>query len=177
MAPDDAADLIAELDEQRREPVLSALPAAERTKVRALLGYDPATAGGLMSPEFICMYRHATVGEVLDRVRRSDVAAELLTTVFVMNSHRELEGSVPIAALVRADPDTNVLELAAPAWPVLRPDAEFEEVARLMADFNLTAAAVIDDREQMIGVITVDDVLEVMLPKGWRRRFGLLGED
>ena len=177
MAPDDAADLIAELHEQRREPVLSALPAAERTKVRALLGYDPATAGGLMSPEFICMYRHATVGEVLDRVRRSDVAAELLTTVFVMNSHRELEGSVPIAALVRADPDTNVLELAAPAWPVLRPDAEFEEVARLMADFNLTAAAVIDDREQMIGVITVDDVLEVMLPKGWRRRFGLLGED
>jgi magnesium transporter len=60
---------------------------------------------------------------------------------------------------------------------VLVPDAEFEEVARLMADFKLTACAVIDDRRQMIGVITVDDVLEVMLPKGWRRRFGLLGEE
>ena len=177
MAPDDAADLIAELDEQRREPVLNALPAAERTKVRALLGYDPATAGGLMSTEFICMYRHATVAEVLDRVRRYEVAPELLTTVFVMNSHRELEGSVPIAALVRAETDANLLELGAPGGPALRPDADLEEVARLMADFNLTAAAVVDDKQQMIGVITVDDVLEVMLPKGWRRRFGLLGEE
>jgi Mg/Co/Ni transporter MgtE len=177
MAPDDAADLISELDEQRREPVLRALPAPQRAKVRALLGYDPAQAGGLMSTEFICLYRHATAGEALDRVRRSQVAPELLTTVFVMDSHRQLEGSVPLAAVVRADPDDNLRELATPGGPVLRADADFEEVARLMADFNLTAAAVIDDRGQMIGVITVDDVLEVMLPKGWRRRFGLLGEE
>jgi hypothetical protein len=177
MAPDDAADLIAELDEQRREPVLSALPAAERAKVRALLGYDPAQAGGLMSTEFICLYHHATAAEGLDRVRRSEVPAELLTTVFVMDTQRRLEGSVPLAALVRADPDDSVLELAGPGGPTLRHDADFEEVARSMADFNLTAAAVVDEHGQMIGVITVDDVLETMLPKGWRRRFGLLGDD
>jgi hypothetical protein len=177
MAPDDAADLIAELDDERREPVLNALPAAERAKVRALLGYDPAEAGGLMSTEFICLYRHATAAEGLDRVRRSDVPAELLTTVFVMDTQRRLEGSVPLAALVRADPEDSLLELAGPGGPTLRPDANFEEVARLMADFNLTAAAVVDEQSQMIGVITVDDVLEVMLPKGWRTRFGLLGEE
>jgi hypothetical protein len=177
MAPDDAADLIAELDEQRREPVLSALPAAERAKVRALLGYDPAQAGGLMSTEFICLYHHVTAAEGLDRVRRSEVPAELLTTVFVMDTQRRLEGSVPLAALVRAEPDDSVLELAGPRGPTLRHDADFEEVARSMADFNLTAAAVVDEHGQMIGVITVDDVLETMLPKGWRRRFGLLGDD
>jgi hypothetical protein len=177
MAPDDAADLIAELDEQRREPVLSALPAGERAKVRALLGYDPARAGGLMSTEFICLYRHATVAEGLDSVRRSAVPAELLTAVFVMDTQRRLEGSVPLAALVRGDPDDSLLELARPGGPALRPDADFEEVARVMADFNLTAAAVVDEHGHMIGVITVDDVLEVMLPKGWRRRFGLLGDD
>jgi magnesium transporter len=130
-----------------------------------------------MSTEFICLYRQATAAEALDRVRRSEVPADLLTTVFVMDSHRRLEGSVPIAALVRADPDASLLELGAPASQTLRADADFEEVARLMADFNLTAAAVVDDERRMIGVITVDDVLETMLPKGWRRTFGLLGEE
>jgi len=112
-----------------------------------------------------------------ERVRRADVPAELLTTVFVMDSHRQLEGSVPLARLVRAEPAESLFELAGPGGPTLRADADFEEVARLMADFNLTAAAVVDDAGQMIGVITVDDVLEVMLPKGWRRRFGLLGDE
>ena len=177
MAPDDAADLLAELDDARRERVLSAVPAAKRVKVRALLGYDPALAGGLMSTEFVCLYRQATAAEALERVRRADVPAELLTTVFVMDSHRQLEGSVPLATLVRAEPDASLLELAGPGDPSLRADADFEEVARLMADFNLTAAAVVDEQRQMIGVITVDDVLETMLPKGWRRRFGLLGDE
>jgi len=177
MAPDDAADLLAELDDERRERVLMGLPAAKRVKVRALLGYDPALAGGLMSTDFICLYRHATAAEALERVRRADVPAELLTTIFVMDSHRQLEGSVPLATVVRAAPDASLFELAGPGRPSLQPDADFEEVARLMADYNLTAAAVVDDDEQMIGVITVDDVLETMLPKGWRRRFGLLGDE
>jgi MgtE intracellular N domain/CBS domain len=176
MAPDDAADLVAELEQGRRERVLGAVPAGQRVKVRALLGYDPALAGGLMSTEFVCLYRHATAAEALERVRRADVPAELLTTVFVMDSHRRLDGSVPLATLVRADPEQSLIDLAGVGGPALRADADFEEVARLMADFNLTAAAVVDDDRQMIGVITVDDVLEVMLPKGWRRRFGLLGD-
>jgi CBS domain-containing protein len=177
MAPDDAADLIAELEDVRREAVLAALPGVRRAKIRALLGYDPAEAGGLMSPDFLCLYRHATVAEALDRVRRSDVRDDQLTTIFVMDSHRRLEGSVPLAALLRADPETNLLELADPTSPALRADADFEEIARVMADYNLTAAPVVDDDQQVIGVITVDDVLEVMLPKGWRRRFGLLGDE
>jgi CBS domain-containing protein len=177
MAPDDAADLVAELDERRREDVLGLLPAQTRTKIRTLLGFDPAQAGGLMSTDFICVYRQATVAEVLDRIRRGDVADELLTLVFVMDTKRHLEGAVPIAALVRADPDSPVAELMSSAAPRLVADAELKEVARLMADFNLTSVAVVDRAEQMIGVITVDDVLETMLPKGWRRRFGLLGDE
>jgi CBS domain-containing protein len=176
MAPDDAADLVAELAEPRREAVLAFVPAAKRTKVRALLGYDPATAGGLMSTEFICLYRHATVAEATERIRSSNVPADLLTTVFAMDTKRRLAGSVPLAALLRAAPETPLSDLLG-LGPRLVADADFEEVARLMADYNLTSAAVVDEHEQMIGVITVDDVLEVMLPKGWRRRFGLLGED
>ncbi|QEC49885.1 magnesium transporter [Baekduia soli] len=177
MAPDDAADVVAELDDDRREGVLALLPASPRTKIRTLLGFDRAQAGGLMSTEFICVYHQATTAEVLDRVRRGDVADDLLTSVFVMDTHRRLEGSVPVTALVRADGDVPVAQLLRPGTPHLVADADLEEVARLMADFNLTSVAVVDDREQMIGVITVDDVLKTLLPKGWRRRFGLLGDE
>jgi CBS domain-containing protein len=178
MAPDDAADLIAELDDERRDAVLPLLRASQRTKVRALLGYDPARAGGLMSPDFISLYRHATVGEAWERIRASGLADELLTAVFVTDSQRRFEASIPISALLRAEPDAGLVELVkGTTTPCLIPDADFEEVARLMADYNLTAAPVVDEERRMIGVITVDDVLETMLPKGWRRRFGLLGEE
>jgi Mg/Co/Ni transporter MgtE len=177
MAPDDAADVVAELDDDRREDVLRLLPEHARLKLRTLLGYDRARAGGLMSTEFICIYRQASVAEALQRIRRGDVPDELLTDIFIMDTARRLEGSVPLAALVRADPEAAVAELMGGSIQRLVADAELEEVARLMADFNLRSAPVVDGQQQMIGVITVDDVLEMLLPKGWRRRFGLLGDD
>src|SRR5947209_10261905 len=86
MAPDDAADVVVELAEDRREPVLSLVPAPKRAKIRALLGYDPAEAGGLMSPAFLCLDRHAAVAEAVERVRASAIPGDLLTTVYVMDT-------------------------------------------------------------------------------------------
>jgi len=124
MAPDDAADLIAELPEERRDAILSLVPASQRTKVRALLGYDPAEAGGLMSPDFLCLYRQATVGEALERVRTTLAPPELLTTIFVMDSRGRLAGSLPLAELVRADDDASLLELVVHDTPRLIADAD-----------------------------------------------------
>jgi CBS domain-containing protein/sporulation protein YlmC with PRC-barrel domain len=177
MAPDDAADALGELDEDRREPILSLVPASHRTKVRALLGYDPAEAGGLMSPDFVALSATTSIFQALEATRRSTVPSELLTAVFATDDGGALEGMVPIAALLRADPDQRVSDLVRHDIPCLVPDASFEEVARLMADYNLTCAPVVDEHKRVVGVITVDDVLEAMLPRGWRRRFGLLGED
>jgi hypothetical protein len=177
MAPDDAADIVGELDEERRESVLALLPVSHRVKVRALLGYDPAEAGGLMSPDFVLLRASTSAGDALDAVRSSEIAAELLTTVFVSSASGSLEGSVPVVALLRADPGQRVESLVKHETPRLSPDAPFEEVARLMADYNLTSIPVADEHARMLGVVTVDDVLEAMLPRGWRLRFGLLGED
>jgi CBS domain-containing protein len=177
MAPDDAADLVGELAEERREAVIDLLAPVARRKVRALMGFDPAEAGGLMSPDFVAVYRQANVADALERVRRSTLPDEVLGTVWVMDAKHRFLGAVPLASLVRADPEVGVVDLDVRSVPHLRPDADFEEVARLMADYNLTAAPVVDADARMIGVVTVDDVLEVLLPKGWRRRFGLLGED
>jgi MgtE intracellular N domain/CBS domain len=177
MAPDDAADIVGELDEDRRETVLALLPVSHRVKVRALLGYDPAEAGGLMSPDFVLLRGSTSAADALDAVRHSEIAAELLTTVFVSSAAGSLEGSVPVVALLRADSGQRLEAIVKHETPRLSPDAPFEEVARLMADYNLTSIPVADEHDRMLGVVTVDDVLEAMLPRGWRRRFGLLGED
>jgi hypothetical protein len=177
MAPDDAADIVGELDEHRREPVLALLSVSHRIKVRALLGYDPAEAGGLMSPDFILLRGTTSAGDALDAVRASSIAPELLSTVFVSSADGPLEGSVPVTALLRVEAGRKLAAVVKHETPYLAPDASFEEVARQMADYNLTAIPVADERGQMLGVVTVDDVLEAMLPRGWRRRFGLLGED
>jgi Mg/Co/Ni transporter MgtE len=176
MAADDAADLLAELPEQRQSAVLERLTPLQRRRVRALLGYDPATAGGLMTPEVVSIDRHATIGDARERVRASRAAAELTTVVFALNAHGEVEGWLPVAELLRQPPDSPILEHLRDG-PVLAADASFEAVARLMADYNLTAAPVVDKQWRLIGVVTVDDVLQMLLPVGWRRRFGLLGEE
>jgi hypothetical protein len=177
MASDDAADIIGELDEQRREPLLALLPVSHRVKVRALLGYDPAEAGGLMSPDFVLLRDTTAVGDALESVRHSEIEPELLTAVFVSAPDGSLQGSVPVTALLRAEPGKRLEQLVKHESPSLRPDASFEELARLMADYNLTAIPVVEESERMVGVVTVDDVLEAMIPRSWRRRFGLLGED
>jgi MgtE-like protein/CBS domain protein len=176
MESDDAADLVAGLPEERQDAVLHLLPMVQRRRVRALLGHDPATAGGLMSPDFVCVYSQATQEEVLARVRSSRLSADTLAWIYVMNEHKRLTGAIPLVDVLRADPDLRVGEIAGIPQRV-RIEADLEEVARLMTDYDLTVAPVTDEQDRLVGVITVDDVLELVLPRGWRRRFGLLGED
>jgi hypothetical protein len=176
MASDDAVDVVGELDEDRREQVLGLLPVSQRVKVRALLGYDPAEAGGLMSPDFVLLDGSTSAGDAIEAVRRSRIEPGLLTTVYVGASNGSLEGGVPVTALLRADPSQRLESFVKHETPCLSPDASFEEVARQMADYNLTSIPVAED-ERIVGVVTVDDVLAAMLPRGWRRRFGRLGED
>ena len=129
-----------------------------------------------MSPDVVFVDRHATVAEARARVRTSHAPAEFTTVIFALNSHGAVEGWLPVAELLRHPADTPVIEHLR-AGPTLVTEASVEEVARVMADYNLTAAPVVDERGRLLGVVTVDDVLEVLLPPGWRRRFGLFGDE
>jgi CBS domain-containing protein len=174
MAADDAADLIVELDQDRRGRVLALLPPRQRRQIEALLGYNPSTAGGLMSPEFVSLAPDEQVASALAKVRASDLGAGTLTTVYLLDHSRKLRGAAFIVTLLRADPHTLVQEIAErePVW--VATDADLPEVARMMTDYNLVLLPVLDAEERMVGVVTVDDVLELTLPAGWRRRFGLV---
>ena len=175
MEADDAVDLLGELDEERRQRIVELLPALQRRRVRALVGYDPATAGGLMSPDFICLYSTATKAEAIGRIRRSPAAADSLAWIYVMNQDRRLKAALSVVDLIRADDDAVLGDVAVFLPPTLVTGADVEEIARVMTDYDLTVVPVIDDRQQVMGVVTVDDVLEMVLPRGWRRRFDLLG--
>jgi len=173
MAPDDAADLIVEIDQDRRARILALLPPTQRRRIETLLGYNPSTAGGLMSPDFIRLSPSDTVAAALDSVRASDESAGTLTNVFVVDGDGQLFGSVFVVTLLRSDPGRPLGEIAEREPPSVSTDAEVPEVARLMTDYNLVMLPVLDEQERIVGVVTVDDVLELTLPSGWRRRFGL----
>ncbi len=173
MDPDDAADLLADLDHDRRQPVLAMMPASRQRKVRALLSYNPESAGGLMNPDFICMPEQSMVSQVFEQLRINESLPETLGVVYSMDSDRRVAGSVSILKLLRSKPSTPIRELVEPDPVVLTADADLHEVLRKMTDFNLTSVPVVDDDKHMIGVITVDDVLELTLPDGWRREFGM----
>jgi CBS domain-containing protein len=174
METDDAADLLAELPEERRDAVLARLPPVLRRRVRTLLGYDPTTAGGLMSPDFVVLYSQATATEALERVRHAGCPPDALTWIFTVNTHRRYRGAVAIGDLVKADPRTALGDLVRHQRSV-RPDADLEEITRLMTDYDLTIVPVVDEHEALVGAVAVDDVLELVIPNPWRRRFGFFG--
>ena len=176
MATDDAADLIVEIEQERRGRILALLPPAQRRQIETLLGYNPSTAGGLMSPDFIGLATEETVAGAIERLRSSEIAPDTLTTVYLLDAEGKLSGSVAVIALLRADSQTRLSSLAEHEPESVHTDADLPEVARTMTDYNLVMLAVVDEQERVVGVVTVDDVLELTLPTGWRRRFGLVSD-
>jgi len=177
MAPDDAVDLLTELDQERRLPILQRVPPAAQHKLRSLLSYNPETAGGLMNPDFVSVPSSATVAEALDAVRSSTTPPEAAGVVFVIGSDGCLEGTALLVDLLRAGP-TEPVAVATRYEPASLPsDADIHEVVRKMTDFNLAVAPVVNDDGHLIGQITVDDVLELLLPAGWRRQYGMASSE
>jgi Mg/Co/Ni transporter MgtE len=178
MAPDDAADLIMELDQERRLPVLSLLPASQQRKVRSLLSYNPETAGGLMSPDFLALPERTTVADTLNAIRHSAAPPEALNVVFTLDDEGSVVGSLSAVSLIRSDPESTLESAARPQPAHVHADWDLHAVVRKMSDFNLTVAPVMDaEHRQMLGVVTVDDVLEMLLPSGWRRDAGMTARE
>ncbi len=172
MAPDDAADLIMEVDQERRLPILNLLPEPQQRKVRSLLSYNPETAGGLMSPDFLLLPNDATVADALAAVRTSQAPPEAISVVFARDPEGDVTQAASVVNLVKADPSAPLASLVRETAHV-HADWDIGSTVRKMSDFNLTVVPVLDDsHHQLLGVVTVDDVLELLLPTGWRRDFG-----
>jgi len=167
MSPDDAADLIGELPQERRASVLARLPPPQQATVRGLLAYNPSTAGGLMTPDFVAVDQSSSVARVLERVMAAPFP---VLAVYLTDPENHLIGSLSLHALLRARRDAHIGDAVKPVLARLRVDADFTAVALLMADYNLTEAPVVDVGDRLVGVIAVDDVLETLIPVQWHRR-------
>jgi hypothetical protein len=178
MAPDDAADLIVDMDQERRLPILKLLPEPQQRKVRSLLSYNSETAGGLMSPDFLCLPATTQVSDVLEAIRRSPIVPEALNVVFASDAEGNIAGSAAAVRLIQADPRATLASVMQDHPAHVHADWDLGATVRKMSDFNLTVAPVMDaGHQRMLGVVTVDDVLELMMPSGWRRDFGATARD
>ncbi len=171
MRSDDAADAISELPQGRRQKVLDALPAKARSKVLTLLGYNATSAGGIMGVDFLTAPGEATVEEALRRIRLAgDTQPEALITMHTLDDSNRLIGTITVIGLLHAEPESGLVDVV-DANPVrVTTDTDVVDVTLLMADYNLMTIPVVDAENHLLGVITVDDVLEATIPDDWRRR-------
>ncbi|MET8626053.1 CBS domain-containing protein [Kitasatospora sp. NPDC004669] len=173
MDPDDAADLLSELPGEEAERLLQLMEPEEAAPVRRLLSYEEDTAGGLMTTEPIVLEPDATVAEALARIRVSDHKPALAAQIFVCRPPNETPtgrylGTVHFQRLLREPPYVLVGSLVDDDLDPLPPDTPLSLVTSYLATYNLVAAPVVDEADHLLGAVTVDDVLDHLLPEDWR---------
>jgi len=173
MEPDDAADLLADLPPEQAERLLQLMEPDEAAPLRRLLSYDEKTAGGMMTTEPVILGPEATIAEALAMVRREELAPALATMVYVCRPPLEAPtgrylGLVHIQRLLREPPHASVGSIIDKEMEPLPAGASLERVTRTLATYNLVSLPVVDDNGRLLGAVTVDDVLDHILPEDWR---------
>jgi Mg/Co/Ni transporter MgtE len=175
MDPDDAADLLGVMDPVDREVLLQRMGPEDAEPVRRLLNHSPDTAGGLMTPEPVVLAPDTTVAEALARARDPDLTPALASLVFVARPPTATPtghylGCVSLQRLLREPPAALVSGIVDGDLPALAPDTSLAALTRYFAAYNLVCGPVVDDESHLLGAVTVDDVLDHLLPDDWRVR-------
>ena len=173
MSADDAADLIADLPPDTAARLLELMETEDAADVRRLMSYAEETAGGMMTPEPVILGPDATVADALAHVRNPDLPVSLAAMVYVCRQPLEpptgkLLGCAHVQRLLREPPSSLAAAAVDTALDAMRPDATIDQVAAYLATYNLVAAPVVDDSGRLLGAVTVDDLLDHMLPENWR---------
>jgi len=173
MQPDDAADLIAALTDERGETLLDLMEPEEAEDVRFLLSYAPDTAGGLMTTEPIIVSADATVAEGLALIRRHELAPALGAAICVTLPPYEpptgrFLGMVHFQRMLRYPPNERLGTLLDQSLEPVQAHTSAAEVSRILASYNLVSVPVVDENHRLVGVVTIDDVLDYLLPDDWR---------
>lgn len=173
MEPDDATDLLSELPDETAEQLLQLMEPEEAEPLRRLLTYDDDTAGGMMTTEPVIMGPEASIAEALAMVRREELSPALASLVFVARPPLEtptgrLIGIVHLQRLLREPPHQALGTVVDRGYEPAAADASLGSVTRLMAAYNMVALPVTDREGRLLGAVSVDDVLDHILPDDWR---------
>ncbi len=172
MSPDEAADVLGDLPEEKAEELLGLMEDEEQADVAELLPYEDDTAGGLMTTEFVTLPRALTVGEALARLREMAETPNMIYYLYVVEGEGlwKLVGVIALRSLILADPSVPLDNVMRTEFQTAHPDEPADEVAQRIAEYNLLALPVMDETGDILGIITVDDAMEILLPKDWRQR-------
>lgn len=162
MDPDDAADVLEVLPPSAADEILVRMSPAEAAEIRGLSAYEPDSAGGIMTPAYVAVSKDATSSQAIAAIRRLVDDAETVNYVYVVDEERRLLGVLSLYRLMLSPDDTPVVKLMAPSTVRVRASADQETAARILTDRNLLAIPVVDDDDHLIGIITEDDIADVL---------------
>ncbi len=170
MSPDDAADLVADLSDETRAELLALMERDEADELGELLRYPEDTAGGTMTTEFVAVPADLSAAATIDRLRELEPDAETIYYVYVVDAAERLVGVLSLRDLIVAPPASPIGEVMIPEPVAVDVLADRDEVATVVARYNLLAVPVVDEENRLVGIVTVDDAMDTILPAGWRRR-------
>ncbi|MFH1130460.1 MAG: magnesium transporter [Pseudomonadota bacterium] len=162
MEPDDVSDILENLPEELAGDLLRRMRRSDRTEVEELARYDSATAGGIMSPRFFALNRDITAKEAIEHLQHMGTDLEMVFYVYVVNELEQLLGVVSLRQLVVTKPETRLFDLMTSDVISVTPEVDQEEVAKLASRYGLLAVPVVDDSNKLVGIVTVDDVIDVL---------------
>jgi magnesium transporter len=172
MSPDDAVDVLGELSEEKAEELFNLMEDEERADVAELMPYEHDTAGGVMTTEFIVFPQDLTVGETIARLREMAETPNMIYYLYVVETEGswKLTGLLSLRSLILADPTKKLSEVMRSDFTFAHPSDTAQEAAHTIAEYNLLALPVVDDHGEIAGIVTVDDAMEILLPRTLQRR-------
>jgi len=165
MNPDAAADVLAEMPPETSEEILTEMEPEERAEVAELMTFEEDTAAGRMTTEYMALRAGGKVADAIDMLRKFEGGLESVSTIFLVGEREKLLGQVPLAKIVLATPETPLMMLSTRHMPTIQPGADEKDVAELFDKYNLLALPVIDEEGVLTGVITADDVINMLRAK------------
>jgi magnesium transporter len=170
MSPDDAADLVADLSEQARQEILALMEKNEAEEVQELLQYPEESAGAIMTTEFIAIPATLSAAQAIERLRELEPDAETIYYVYVVDDDDRLVGVLSLRDLIVAGPDMPIGEVMIKEPVAVGVLSNQDDVAAVVARYNLLAVPVVDDDGKLEGIVTVDDAMDAILPTAWKKR-------
>ncbi len=172
MSPDDAVDVLGELSDEKAEELFNLMEDDEKADVAELMSYDHDTAGGLMTTEFIVFPKNLTVGETIARLREMAETPNMIYYLYIVEEENswKLCGLISLRSLILADPTRTLADAMRSDFRFAHPSESAEAVAQIISEYNLLALPVVDEEGDIAGIVTVDDAMEILLPKNLQRR-------
>jgi Mg/Co/Ni transporter MgtE len=175
MPLDEAADVLGDIPDEKEEELLRLMKKRRSRQIRNLLKHSDETAGGLMTSEIITLSQDLTVEATIDRLRETAPSAETIYYLYVIDESKRLVGVLSLRNLITSNPGVKISDIMIKEIKTVTPEMSQKSVADMISKYNLLAVPVVNNEGQLLGIITVDDVMDFILPPIARRKRQMLG--